>query len=48
MEGGETPPPKPGPHCQSCSLVEDCMPQLSGKASLYIDKMLDETSERRA
>ncbi|MDR3110266.1 MAG: CRISPR-associated protein Cas4 [Planctomycetaceae bacterium] len=43
MEGGETPPPKTGAHCQSCSLVEDCMPQLSGKASLYIDKMIEQS-----
>ncbi|MDR0521432.1 MAG: CRISPR-associated protein Cas4 [Planctomycetaceae bacterium] len=47
METGETPPPKPGPHCKQCSLVDDCMPQLSGKASLYIDKMLEQLSEQQ-
>jgi CRISPR-associated exonuclease Cas4 len=44
MKNGETPPPKPGYYCQSCSLVEDCMPQLSGKASLYINAMIDQSA----
>ncbi|MDR1924962.1 MAG: CRISPR-associated protein Cas4 [Planctomycetaceae bacterium] len=43
MDSGETPPPKAGTHCKQCSLVDDCMPQLSGKALLYIDKMLEQT-----
>jgi CRISPR-associated exonuclease Cas4 len=45
MQNGETPPPKPGQHCQSCSLAEDCMPQLSGKASLYLEKMIEKSVE---
>ena len=29
---GVTPPPRDGPHCRSCSLVELCLPKLSGRA----------------
>ncbi|MCL2744479.1 MAG: CRISPR-associated protein Cas4 [Planctomycetaceae bacterium] len=43
METGEIPPPKAGAHCKQCSLVDDCMPQLSGKASLYFAQMLEQT-----
>jgi len=33
ISSGTVPPPKPGPYCRSCSLVEVCMPELVGKRS---------------
>ncbi len=42
MERGITPPPKAGPHCASCSLAEECLPDLSGSASGYLEKMIAE------
>ncbi|MGL6194007.1 MAG: CRISPR-associated protein Cas4 [Thermoguttaceae bacterium] len=44
MKRGVTPPPKLGPHCKSCSLVDDCLPELSNKASTYLEKMIEEFS----
>jgi CRISPR-associated exonuclease Cas4 len=33
MTDRKMPPPKPGPHCRSCSLQEICRPQLASGAS---------------
>ncbi len=37
---GGTPPPRAGPHCRSCSLVDICLPKLSGRrrVSSYLDR----------
>lgn len=47
MRSGITPPPKPGPHCESCSLADECMPgvvqKTSGRASVYLTKMIEES-----
>lgn len=42
MTVGVTPAPQVGPQCKSCSLADDCMPDLSGKASAYVSKMIDQ------
>lgn len=46
MQSGVTPPPLVGEHCKSCSLADDCMPNVSGRkndaASVYLTKMIDE------
>ena len=42
MNNGITPPPIIGPHCKSCSLADDCMPDLSRNASTYLAKMIEE------
>lgn len=42
MTSGITPAPQAGPQCKSCSLADDCLPDLSGKASAYLAKMIEE------
>jgi hypothetical protein len=45
MTSGVTPPPTVGPHCKSCSLVEECLPELPKHAANYVDKMIDLQSQ---
>lgn len=33
LESGETPPAQFAPYCKSCSLVDDCMPQLTCRSA---------------
>lgn len=33
LESGETPPAQPAPYCKSCSLVDDCLPNLSCRSA---------------
>jgi CRISPR-associated exonuclease Cas4 len=44
IKSGVTPPPKTGKHCKNCSLVNECVPQISEKnrAALYVEKLLIE------
>jgi CRISPR-associated exonuclease Cas4 len=47
IEKGISPPPRFGNHCKSCSLVDECMPEISGnaergQAEKYIQKLLKE------
>jgi CRISPR-associated exonuclease Cas4 len=47
IETGVTPPPRFGKHCKNCSLVDECMPEISvnaekGQAEKYIQKLLKE------
>jgi len=42
VDSGTTPPPRKGPWCKSCSLVEECMPQSAGgraRVTAYIRRM---------
>jgi hypothetical protein len=45
IETGASPPPRFGKHCKNCSLVDECMPEISGNAEKgqgekYIQKLL--------
>ena len=42
MDSGVTPPPTVGPYCKSCSLADECMPELPKNAADYLDKMIAE------
>ena len=47
IETGKIPPPRLGSHCKNCSLVNECMPGISGNADKgqvekYIQKLLKE------
>jgi len=47
IETGDIPPPRFGSHCKNCSLVNECMPEISGnadkgQAEKYIQKLLKE------
>ncbi len=42
MQSGVTPPPSAGEHCKSCSLADECMPDLKRKAADYVAKMIEE------
>ena len=47
IEAGAIPPPRLGKHCKNCSLVNECMPEISGnaekgRAEKYIQKLLKE------
>ena len=33
LESGESPPAQPAPYCKSCSLVDDCLPNLSCRSA---------------
>ncbi|MFQ5483097.1 MAG: CRISPR-associated protein Cas4 [Nitrospinaceae bacterium] len=42
-KAGRTPPPRVGPHCESCSLRETCLPRVTeapGRAQRYLEKNL--------
>lgn len=43
MQSGVTPSPSVGGQCKSCSLSDECMPDLSGRASAYLARMLDQS-----
>ncbi|MCB2188428.1 MAG: CRISPR-associated protein Cas4 [Deltaproteobacteria bacterium] len=43
LQSGRTPPPRSGPHCRSCSLVQVCLPRQSGqpkRASGYLARQI--------
>ena len=45
LESGETPVAHPASHCKSCSLVDDCVPQLSHRsAKTWLDCKLAEAT----
>ena len=44
MEKKEIPIATFKPCCKSCSLIDDCMPELSGAASRYLEKMITESA----
>ncbi|MGL4944427.1 MAG: CRISPR-associated protein Cas4 [Thermoguttaceae bacterium] len=44
MEQGDVPPPKFASHCKSCSLVDECQPNVSASASAYLEKMIAEVA----
>jgi CRISPR-associated exonuclease Cas4 len=44
LHSGVTPPPKYGPKCKSCSLVENCLPKIFSrekKVRQYVTRMLE-------
>ena len=45
MEMKSLPPPDKQAHCKSCSLADECMPELCASASRYLEKMIVESSE---
>lgn len=50
IETGAIPPPRFGSHCKNCSLVNECMPEISGntesgRAEKYIRKLLKEAAD---
>lgn len=47
LASGQTPPPEFGPHCEACSLVEDCHPKaLSSRRSArtWLDHAIEEAA----
>jgi len=47
IETGKIPPPRFGSHCKNCSLVNECMPEVSGnpdkgQVEKYIQKLMKE------
>jgi CRISPR-associated exonuclease Cas4 len=45
LDSGEMPPPRFGPHCKSCSMVDDCMPKSSSRsARAWLDRALEEAA----
>lgn len=47
IRSGRTPPPSPGKHCKSCSLVELCLPATVGRRSArrYLADVLTSASD---
>jgi CRISPR-associated exonuclease Cas4 len=48
MDRGETPPPRPGKHCEACSLKEICGVDFLGngkKLKQYVASLLEVPSE---
>ena len=45
LTSGQTPPPRKQPHCQSCSLMQICMPELMAaphRAAQYLHSLWHE------
>ena len=50
LESGKTPPPKPGPYCRNCSLLDWCLPKQtssSRSARSYLDKQIKAAKEEK-
>lgn len=50
LESGQTPPPRSGPHCRNCSLLEWCLPRQvasADTASRYLSNQIKAAKEEQ-
>jgi CRISPR-associated exonuclease Cas4 len=46
LDSGETPPAQFGPHCKSCSMRDDCLPDIPRRsARAWLDRAIEEAAQ---